>query len=146
MLRRAERRGRDLDLSVDLRQMDVQKLEFSDSSFDTVVAACTFCSVPDPVLGLQEIRRTLKPDGRLVLLEHMRHHNRVVGLLMDCVNPIVRLIGPSINRRTLDNIRKAGMEIERVEDLAMGGIVKFVVARPGKHASPSDNSEAHIPE
>lgn len=146
MLARAKRRAHELGLSVDLRQMDVQKLEFPDSSFDTVVATCTFCSVPDPVLGLQEIRRTLKPHGRLVLLEHMRHDNRVVGFLMDCVNPIVRLIGPAINRRTLDNIRNAGLEIETVEDLAMGGILKFIVARPGKEVSSSGDGEVRISE
>lgn len=137
MLARATLRARDLGLSLDLRQMDVQKLEFPDGSFDTVVAACTFCSVPDPVLGLQEIRRTLKPDGRVVLLEHMRHDNWFVGVLMDCLNPFSRLIGPAINRRTLDNIRKAGLEIETVEDLAMGGILKLIVARPGKQVSQS---------
>lgn len=80
---RAKQRARDLGLSVNLRRMDVQKLDFPDDYFDTAVATCTFCSVPDPVLGLEEIRRTLKPDGRVLLLEHMRHDNRVLGALMD---------------------------------------------------------------
>lgn len=133
MLARAKAKASHMSLSVNLVNMDVQKLEFPDNSFDTVVAACTFCSVPDPVLGLQEIRRVTRPGGRVVLMEHMRHNNWFWGKLMDWLNPLaVWLMGPSINRRTLDNIRKAGLEIEIVENLAMGGILKFIVAHPNK--------------
>ncbi|MBI4268161.1 MAG: class I SAM-dependent methyltransferase [Chloroflexi bacterium] len=130
MLAKAKHHAAEMGLDVDLRQMDVQKLEFPDNSFDTVVTQCTFCSVPDPLLGLQEIRRVLKPGGRAVFLEHMRHDNKVLGKLMDWADAITSwLMGPHINRRTLDNIRKAGLEIETVENLAMGGIMKFIVAR-----------------
>jgi len=48
---------------------------------------------------------------------------------MDVLTPLMRLMGPDINRRTLDNIRAAGLEIEHVEDLGMGGIFKLTVAR-----------------
>ena len=132
MLARAKKRAHDLGVNVDLRQMDVQKMDFPDNSFDTVVAICTFCSVPDPVLGLKEIRRVVQPEGKIILLEHMRHEGKFLGALMDFINPAFRAIGPAINRRTLDNIRAAGLVIETVEDLAMGGIMKFIVARPGK--------------
>src|SRR5574341_880468 len=57
---------------LDLHVMDVQSLTFPDNSFDTVLATCVFCSVPDPVKGLMEIGRVCKPKGRVVLLEHMR--------------------------------------------------------------------------
>ena len=132
MLAKAKSRAALLGVSVDLKQMDVQKLEFPDNSFDGAVASLVFCAVPDPVLGLREIRRVLKPDTRVALMEHMRHDGKVMGKLMDWANPILgRIEGDSINRRTLDNIRKAGLEIETAENLAMGGIFKFIIARKG---------------
>ncbi|MBF8266294.1 MAG: hypothetical protein HW384_2158 [Dehalococcoidia bacterium] len=133
MLAKAKQTAKTLAIPVTLKEMDVQKLEFPDNSFDNVVAACTFCSVPDPVLGLEEIKRVTKPGGKVYFLEHMRHDNRFLGKLMDLLNPITScLIGPAINRRTLDNIRKAGLEIIKVENLGMGGILKLIVASPNK--------------
>ncbi|MBI2855069.1 MAG: class I SAM-dependent methyltransferase [Chloroflexi bacterium] len=133
MLSKAKQNAKRAGVSVDLRQMDVQDLGFPENSFDNVVAACTFCSVPDPVQGLQEVRRVLKPEGKAVLLEHMRHDNRFLGKLMDIASIFtVRFMGPALNRRTLENIRKAGFEIETVEDLFLGGILKLIVATPRK--------------
>jgi hypothetical protein len=51
---------------------------------------------------------------------------------MDWLDPLVaRLVGPHINRQTVENVRRAGLTIERVEDLDTGGIVKLIVARKG---------------
>jgi ubiquinone/menaquinone biosynthesis C-methylase UbiE len=74
MLARARRKVAKSPLSVDLQEMDVERLDFADHSFDTVFATFVFCSVPDPVMGLRELRRVCKPEGRLLLLEHMRPH------------------------------------------------------------------------
>lgn len=132
MLERAERRARRLGASVDLIQMDAQNLAFPDNSFDTVVTACVFCSVPDPVRGLREIRRVLRPDGNLLMLEHMRSELPLVGPAMDLLNPlVVGVVGANINRRTLDNIRAAGLQITSVEDLLLD-IFRRIVAVPAK--------------
>lgn len=49
---------------------------------------------------------------------------------MDWLDPlVVRLMGPHINRRTVANVKRAGLAIEQVEDLAPGGLVKLIVAR-----------------
>jgi ubiquinone/menaquinone biosynthesis C-methylase UbiE len=130
MLARARKKANKMHLQVDLQEMDVQHLEFADQSFDTVFATFVFCSVPDPVKGLCELRRVCKPDGKLLLIEHMRPGNPVLGLLFDSLNPlVVRMMGANINRQTINNIRQAGWQIKVQENLS-GDIVKWIEATP----------------
>ena len=63
MLAYAQEQILSLPSNIQLQQMDAQHLEFPNDSFDTVVATCVFCSVPDPIQGLREIHRVLKPTG-----------------------------------------------------------------------------------
>ncbi len=130
MLARAREKVSKAPVPVTLLEMDVEHMAFSDATFDCVIATCVFCSVPNPVAGLKEIRRVCKPNGRIVLLEHMRSENPVLGWLMDRFNFIsLYLVGANINRRTMDNIKTAGMQIETVENL-FSDILKLIVARP----------------
>ncbi len=130
MLARARRRAAAMGVPVDLRLGDAERLDFLDASFDTVVATFVFCSVPDPVQRLREVRRVCRPGGRVLLLEHMRSDRAVVGWVLDVLNPLaVRMGSENINRRTLDNIRAAGLEIVEVENL-WSDIFRRIVATP----------------
>ena len=130
MLDRAKKRAIESGLDVDLRIGDVQNLEFPNDTFDTVLATCVFCSVPDPVIGLEEVLRVTKPGGRGLFIEHVRSENLLLGALMDLVNPlVVRMMGPNINRRTVQNVQLAGLEISEIENLGMGDIFKLIAAR-----------------
>jgi len=131
LLAKAARKARKKGQPVELGLMDAQRLAFADGSFDSAATTFVFCSVPDPLVGLAEVRRVLKPGGRFLLLEHVRSKNRVLGWLMDRLNPIaVRLSGANINRDTVGNVAKAGFEIVAV-DSHMGGLVKLIEARKG---------------
>jgi len=130
MLKRAIRKASKENIEVELIEMDVQKLNFPDNYFDTIFATFVFCSVPDPVLGLKELKRVCKPKGKLLLLEHMRPNNFVWGFIFDLLNPfVVRIMGANINRRTLTNIIKAGWKIREKEKLS-SDIVWWIEAEP----------------
>jgi ubiquinone/menaquinone biosynthesis C-methylase UbiE len=134
MVARAQKKATKSQLDVDLREGDVQALEFPDNSFDVAVATFVFCSVPDPILGLEELSRVVKPDGHILMMEHVRSENVAMGKFMDWVNPIVRsIMGPNINRDTVSNVVKANFYLSSVENLDRGGIFKIIHARNPTH-------------
>lgn len=129
MLERARDKADKLHRKVDFHLMDAQNMDFPDDTFDYVFTTCVFCSVPDPVQGLKEIRRVCKPEGKIIMLEHVRSEKKVIGAFMDMINPIiVNLYGANINRRTIDNIKTAGfINIEEIN--LMGDVVKKIVVK-----------------
>lgn len=127
MLAKARVKAELLNKKVELIQMDAQNMNFPDNTFDCVFTTCVFCSVPDPVQGLKEIRRVCKPNGKIIMIEHVRSEKKVLGKLMDILNPItVNLYGANINRRTVENVIKAGFSEVDVINLT-GDIVKKIV-------------------
>jgi ubiquinone/menaquinone biosynthesis C-methylase UbiE len=132
MLEKAKEKLSQAKVPIELMLADIQGLPFDDSTFDTVITACVFCSVPDPIQGFKELRRVIKPEGRLYLLEHVRSEGLILGPVMDKLNPLsLKFSGVNINRRTEKNIELSGMKILSVENL-FGDIVKLITAGPNK--------------
>lgn len=108
-----------------------ETLPFAAASFDCVVASLVFCSVPDPRLGLAELRRVLKPEGRLLMLEHVQARSRLGAWLLDTVQPIwTRLAGGCHpNRHTVELVEQSGFRIDP-KSLRSRGLFRSFVARP----------------
>lgn len=129
MLGKAAVKAKKLHLSVDLQLMDAQHMDFRDASFDSAVATFVFCSVPEPVLGLTELRRVIKPGGKVFLLEHVLSKRQPFRWIMQRLNGIVRATnGANINRDTVKNVEAAGFTTLEVHQL-LGDVVKLIVAQ-----------------
>ncbi len=131
MLEWAEKKRHESASPLTLLEADVTALDFEDGTFDTVATSCTFCSVPDPIAGLREIRRVLKDDGQLLMFEHVRPATLHFGILMDFMNPIARKMGPDINRRTADNVRAAGFRLTREFNIFLDMVKLFEAVKAG---------------
>ncbi len=128
MLRRARDRASRHKVKVNLQRMDVQNLEFADNTFDTVVGSMVFCSIPDPVRGIREVERVCKRGGKVVLLEQDFSSNRFSRLLVKLANPLVIRMGSDFRRRTIEDVAKSGLKVERVTNL-WAGMFKLIEAR-----------------
>lgn len=102
--------------NIQLLEMDAQQMQIDDNAFDMVITSCVFCSVPNPVEELREIRRVCKNGGKILMLEHVRSNKKVVGPLMDAFNFIpLHLSGANINRDTYQNLLKASFQPKNIE-------------------------------
>ncbi|MBD3277446.1 MAG: methyltransferase domain-containing protein [Candidatus Aegiribacteria sp.] len=130
MLRKASEKAHELGLqTIELREMDVEDLDYPDDRFDTVISTFVFCTVPDPVAGLREIRRVLAPGGKAVFLEHMKSSNPLLNIFLHISSVFTKaLLGTSMVRETLRNIETAGFGIDSVENRFFD-IVRLIVAR-----------------
>ena len=132
MLQSGQKRAVVAEKAVQFALMDAQNLAFKDEIFDTIVATFVFCSVSDPVDGLKELKRVIKKDGSILLLEHVKSKHRIMGKLMDILNPLtVKMAGFNINRDTVKNIKNAGLSI-LLENNLKGDVFKELLVTPGK--------------
>ena len=114
MLAAASARAAGYDGFLSLQEADLQQLPFADESFDTAATASTLCSVADPVKALKELHRVLKPGGRLLMFEHVRSRNPLLGAELDLMNLALRFLGPAMNRDTVGNVQRAGFAVDGV--------------------------------
>jgi ubiquinone/menaquinone biosynthesis C-methylase UbiE len=139
MLKRLERRVRADGRQVVVLRAPAEDLPFEDGAFDTVVSTLVLCGVDDQPRAVREIRRVLRPGGRLLFLEHVRSGDTKVARMQDRVNWLNRLVVCcECNRPTLDTITEAGFLITALERPSLPKAPAF--ARPaivGQAAAPS---------
>jgi ubiquinone/menaquinone biosynthesis C-methylase UbiE len=131
MLARAERKRKSAPVDVQLRQMDVTRLDFADQTFDAAVATFLFCVLPEEsqVPGLRELSRVVKKGGSVRLLEYVRPHRSVRRVIAKLWEPwIAWAYGASFDRRTEEHIPRAGLEIIEAR-FVVDDLVRLISAR-----------------
>ena len=127
MLRRLRRKAVDAASHAEITQASAEGLPFADASFDTVVSTLVLCGVDDQVQAVREIRRVLKPGGRLLFLEHVRSGDPDLARFQDRINWLNRLmVDCDCNRPTLTTIKAEQFTIESLEHAEMPKAPKFV--------------------
>ncbi|HVD65828.1 MAG TPA: methyltransferase domain-containing protein [Gaiellaceae bacterium] len=112
MARRLPRRAAEATVPVEVVSGSAESLPFPDESFDTAVVTFVFCSVNDPSAALADVRRVLKPGGRLVLLEHVRGDDRLARW-QERLTPLHRRLAGNchLNRDTRGAVAAAGFDV-----------------------------------
>jgi ubiquinone/menaquinone biosynthesis C-methylase UbiE len=127
MLEKARERADVYQGTLDLQQMDVHDMSFADGEFDQIFTSCTFCSVPNPVKGLEALHRVLKPGGELHMFEHTGSRYFPFNVMMNLMTPLSRRVGPEMNRTTVENVIAAGFTLDEVKHVYLD-VVKTIHA------------------
>jgi ubiquinone/menaquinone biosynthesis C-methylase UbiE len=136
MLARAERRRAALDAKVDLRRMDVTRLDFPDASFDAAVATFLFCVLPEELQApaMAELGRVVKPGGEIRLLEYVRPTGAFRQVMARLWEPWMRLAyGAGFDRRTEAHVAEAGLHHLEAR-FVVDDLVKCLTLRRGQRA------------
>lgn len=99
-----------------LLQQSAEHLPFPDRHFDSVVTTWTLCSIPDPVAALAEARRVLRPDGRLLFIEHGASTDPGICRWQRRLTPLWHSFagGCHLDRRPDRLLLAAGLALERM--------------------------------
>ncbi|HET6473728.1 MAG TPA: class I SAM-dependent methyltransferase [Pseudomonadales bacterium] len=113
----ARARADKLGKRVDLLPVSGERIPCDAQRFDTIVCTWTLCSIPNARQALDEMRRVVKPDGRLIFVEHGRSPDAGVARVQNFLEPAWKIIGGGchLTRRPLDLLRAAGFELESSE-------------------------------
>ncbi|MFQ5666948.1 MAG: class I SAM-dependent methyltransferase [Candidatus Binatia bacterium] len=113
----ATERARAVDAHVTVQDSDAQALPFPDHAFDAALGTLVFCSVPNVLQGLQELRRVVRPGAPVRFFEHVRSERTLGATAQDLFNPLWRWLmdGCNLNRDTVAAIRTAGFEIVKIQ-------------------------------
>ncbi|UJW29952.1 methyltransferase domain-containing protein [Saccharothrix sp. AJ9571] len=136
MLKLARTRAAELGREIDLREGDAQALPFPDASFDTVVCTLGLCGFPDERAAIIEMHRVLRPNGTLLLLDHVGSHHRLIRAGQWLLEKLtVRMLGDYQTRRPLPLVEEAGLIIQRQERLKAGTVERVAAVKPAAESS-----------
>lgn len=127
MLRRLERRVHEQFPDTKVLRAPAEDLPFEDNTFDVAVSTLVLCGVNDQARALGELRRVLRPGGRLLFIEHVRSDEPGLARWQDRLNGLNKFVACcDCNRRTLDSINAEGFEVTKVDHTELKKVPAFV--------------------
>jgi ubiquinone/menaquinone biosynthesis C-methylase UbiE len=123
LLHMARKRFGQALVSISLVRASAQSIPFADATFDVIVMTWTLCSIPNPIAALTEMRRVLRPGGRLFFVEHGLSPEVRTARWQHRLTPYWKRIsgGCRLDRKTDDLIRAAGLQVDAIETGYMKG-------------------------
>ena len=134
MLEHAPQKATRLNLNVQIKVMDAQRLEFPDGSFDTVTSTLSTCTFPDPIQALQEMKRVCRTDGLILLLEHGHSTLPWLAKYQDrhVFQHYQENAGCRWNQDPLDLVKAAGLQVLKSKRTGLGMFHSIEAAPEGE--------------
>ncbi|MDQ0192792.1 class I SAM-dependent methyltransferase [Paenibacillus wynnii] len=130
MLEKAKSAAKHHHIEVDFICSDIEEMNFSDQSFDTIVSTLSFCSYDNPKMVLDKINRWCRPNGQILFMEHGISSNLAVSAVQKALNPLLyRAYGCHHTRNIVGLIRESGLKINKVESYWLN-MVHLIWANP----------------
>jgi ubiquinone/menaquinone biosynthesis C-methylase UbiE len=123
----AEKTAAELGLSVEFILASAESIDLPDDHVDTVLVTYTLCTISDAVRAAKEMRRVLKPEGKILFCEHGLAPDESVAKWQDRIDPLWGRIagGCHLNRDIPKLIRSAGLSIETMDEMYLPSTPKF---------------------
>jgi len=131
MIEIATSRTKELDRDFDLRVGDAHDLPFEDASFDSVVCTFSLCNIPDVDRAVGEMKRVLRPGGKLILADHIRSAVKPLFWLQKGFEFFsLKFDGDHQTRRPLAQVLEHGFDVTERERFRAGIVERLVALKP----------------
>ncbi|KIL51460.1 type 11 methyltransferase [Jeotgalibacillus alimentarius] len=127
MIERSAEKVRRATVPIQTYTAKAEKLPFPDQSFDAITGTLVFCTIPDPVKALQEMKRVSRPGATFHFFEHVKLEHEKAGKVQDVLTPAWKVVcdGCHLNRPTIQLFEEAGLQVNNVKRFGKGMFVVF---------------------
>lgn len=129
MIKRSELNKELAVIPLDIIQANAERLPFETDSYDTVVATLVFCTIPNVDKALKEMKRICKPNGKILLFEHVKMDNPILAKLQIYLTPFWKKIcdGCHLDRETVHLLESNGFQVVEIKKFYRGLFVMVEV-------------------
>lgn len=129
MIKRSGQRKDAAMVPIEIFQAGAEQLPFADNTFDTVVATLVYCTIPDVEKAFDEMKRVCKPDGQILMFEHIKMRQPFLSQLQERLTPYWKRIcdGCCLDRDTVGYVKKKGLSIIQLKEFYKGLFVTMII-------------------